>query len=53
MKKRVIDIITVIVIITLFILSLIYMSENARKVDRETAKMSIDWKTNTCSLYWE
>lgn len=53
MKKRVIDIITVIVIITLFILSLIYMSENVKKVDRETAKMSIDWKTNTCSLYWE
>lgn len=53
MKKRVIDIITVIVIITLFILSLIYMSENVKKVDRETAKMGIDWKTNTCSLYWE
>ena len=53
MKRRIIDIITIIVIIVLFILSLIYMSENVKRVDRETAKMGVDWKTNTCYLYWE
>lgn len=53
MKKRVIDIITIIIVLILFILSLIYMSENVKKVNKETAKMSIDWSANTCSLYWE
>ena len=52
-KKVVIDIITIIVIIILFALSLIWLNDNAKRVNRETAKMSIDWTTNTCSLYWE
>ena len=51
--KEVIDIITIIVIIILFALSLIWLNDNAKRVNRETAKMSIDWTTNTCSLYWE
>ena len=53
MKKIVINIITILIILALFIISLIFMSENVKKVNRETAKMSIDWTTNTCSLYWE
>ena len=53
MKKIVINIITILIILTLFIISLIFMSENVKRVNRETAKMSIDWTTNTCSLYWE
>ena len=53
MKKRIIDIITIIVILILFILSLIYMNENVKRINKETAKMSVDWTTNTCSLYWE
>lgn len=53
MKKIVINIITIIAIIIVFILTLIMLQENAEKVNKETAKMSIDWTTNTCSLYWE
>ena len=53
MKKIVINIITILIILTLFTLSLIFMSENVKRVNRETAKMSIDWETYTCKLYWE
>ena len=53
MKKIVINIITFIIVIIIFILTLIMLDENRKKIDRETAKMSIDWTTNTCSLYWE
>ena len=53
MKKIVINIITILIILVLFTLSLIFMSENAKRVNREAAKMSIDWSANTCTLYWE
>ena len=53
MKKIVINIITFIIVIIVFILTLIMLDENVKRINKETAKMSIDWTTNTCSLYWE
>lgn len=53
MKKVIINIITIIAVIIMFILILKGIDENVKRINRETAKMSVDWKTYTCSLYWE
>ena len=53
MKKLIYNIIVITLIIFIFIVFLMLLDNKIRNYDRETAKMGIDWKTNTCYLYWE
>ena len=49
MKKRLLEGLILIIILIIFILLL---TINVRRCDKKAAKMGVDWKTNTCYLYW-
>lgn len=53
MKKIIIYILEIILIILIFIVTLMLLNRRVREYNIETAKMGVDWKTNTCYLYWE
>ena len=53
MKKIITNIIFTILMILIIIISLVLINKGLRDSEKETAKMGIDWKSNTCYLYWE
>lgn len=54
MKKNIIkEVIIVIIAMIILMLCLILIDKNVKRNNIETAKMSVDWNTYTCSLYWE
>ena len=53
MKKIIYNAVVVALIMLIFIVFLMLLDNRIRNYERATAKMGIDWETNTCYLYWE
>lgn len=53
MKNIIKEVIIVIIVMIILMGALILLDKNVRRNNMETAKMSVDWNTYTCSLYWE
>lgn len=53
MKKLIKEVIIILIAIVILIIALVIIDKNVRKNNIETAKMGVNWKTNTCYLYWE
>ena len=50
MKRKLIE---GLIIFIILIIGIILLSINVKRCDKMTAKMGVNWVTNTCYLYWE
>lgn len=53
MKKLIKEVIIILITMGILLITLILIDKNVRKNNMETAKIGVNWKTNTCYLYWE
>lgn len=53
MKKLIKELVIILITMTILLITLVLIDKNVRKNNMETAKIGVNWKTNTCYLYWE
>lgn len=51
--KKITYILEIIFLLLLCIGAIMIILNRTKAYERETAKMGVDWETNTCYLYWE
>ena len=49
MKRKLIE---ALIIFIILVIGIILLTINVKSCDKMAAKMGINWKTNTCYLYW-
>lgn len=51
--KKITYILEIIFLLLLCLGAIMIIAKSSKDYERETAKMGVDWETNTCYLYWE